>query len=165
MGMVIRRDHNMPPLAWFAYAGHLVQSWQLWAATAALFAAFTALLTKLGVQDVNAGVATLVRTVVVAMALGLVLLASGQLAWPQLRQLSGFSLAALALSGVATGMSWYCYNRALQLGPVSAVAALDKLSVVLVALLAWAVLGEQMDLNRWLGVLLMALGAGLVAWG
>jgi len=48
---------------------------------------------------------------------------------------------------------------------VSAVAALDKLSVVLVALLAWAVLGEQMDLNRWLGVLLMALGAGLVAWG
>jgi bacterial/archaeal transporter family protein len=62
------------------------------------------------------------------------------------------------------GLSWFCYSRALQLGPVAGVAALDKLSVVLIALLALVLLGEQLDLRAWLGVLLMAIGAALVAW-
>ena len=141
-----------------------MQIWQLWAAAAALFAAFTALLTKLGVQGIDAGLATLVRTVVVGVALALVLLGSGQLAWPELRQVPGLSLIALLLSGLATGVSWFCYNRALQLGPVAGVAALDKLSVVLVALLAWLALGESLGLRVWLGVVLMAIGATLVAW-
>jgi transporter family protein len=61
-------------------------------------------------------------------------------------------------------LSWFCYNRALQLGPVAAVAALDKLSVVLVALLAWLVLGETLGLKAWIGVVTMAIGATLVAW-
>lgn len=113
-----------------------MQSWQLWAAAAALFAAITALLTKLGVQSIDAGLATLVRTLVVAIALTLVLAGRGQL--------------ALALSGLATGLSWFCYNRALQLGPV--------------ALLAWLVLGEPLGLKAWIGVLTMAIGATLVAW-
>jgi bacterial/archaeal transporter family protein len=82
----------------------------------------------------------------------------------ELRQLALPGLAALALSGVATGLSWFCYSRALQLGPVAGVAALDKLSVVLIALLALVLLGEQLDLRAWLGVLLMAVGAALVAW-
>ena len=141
-----------------------VQIWQLWAAAAALFAAFTALLTKLGVQGIDAGLATLVRTLVVGMALAVVLLGRGQLAWPELRQVPLISLAALVLSGLATGVSWFCYNRALQLGPVAAVAALDKLSVVLVAILAWLVLGESLGLRVWLGVVLMTIGAALVAW-
>ena len=141
-----------------------MQSWQLWAAAAALFAAITALLTKLGVQTIDAGMATLVRTVVVAIALALVLLSRGQLAWSTLLQLPGNGVLALALSGLATGLSWFCYNRALQLGPVAAVAALDKLSVVLVALLAWLVLGEPLGLKAWIGVVTMAIGATLVAW-
>jgi transporter family protein len=117
-----------------------------------------------GVQGIDAGLATLFRTLAVAVVLTLVLLASGRLHWQQLAQLSALSIGALALSGLATGVSWFCYNRALQLGPVAGVAALDKLSVVLIALLALVFLGEQLDLKAWLGVLLMAVGAALVAW-
>ncbi|MCP9927644.1 EamA family transporter [Cyanobium sp. CH-040] len=141
-----------------------MQTWQLWAAAAALSAAVTAVLIKVGVQGIDAGLATLFRTLTVAVVLGLLLLASGQLAWDELRQLAPLSLGALALSGLATGVSWTCYNRALQLGPVAGVAAIDKLSVVLVALLAMVLLGEQLDLKGWLGVVLMGVGAALVAW-
>ena len=122
------------------------------------------MLIKVGVQGVDAGMATLFRTLAVAIVLVLVLLATGRLDWQELRQLPLPGLGALALSGVATGLSWFCYSRALQLGPVAGVAALDKLSVVLIALLALVLLGEQLDLRAWLGVLLMALGAALVAW-
>ena len=96
-----------------------VQTWQLWATAAAISAAVTALLIKVGVQGVDAGLATLFRTVVVAVVLGLVLLASGRLDWQELRHLPPASLTALALSGLATGVSWFCYSRALQLGPVA----------------------------------------------
>ena len=141
-----------------------VQNWQLWAVAAALSAAITALLVKVGVQGVDAGMATLFRTLAVAIVLALVLLVSGRLDWQELRQLPALSLGALALSALATGVSWFCYSRALQLGPVAGVAALDKLSVVLIALLALLLLGEQLDLKAWLGVVLMAIGAALVAW-
>ncbi|MFM8936386.1 MAG: EamA family transporter [Vulcanococcus sp.] len=138
--------------------------WQLWAAGAALFAAITAVLAKLGLQGIDANLATLLRTLVVAGALSLLLLASGQLSWPQLQTLPRASLSALVLSGLATGASWICYFQALQLGPVSRVAPLDKLSVVLVAVFGVAVLGEQLSGRGWIGVLLMTLGAALVAW-
>lgn len=141
-----------------------MQTWQLWAAAAALFAAVTALLIKVGVQGVDAGLATLFRTLAVAMVLGLVLLASGRLQWQELAGLPPAGIGALALSGLATGASWLCYSRALQLGPVAGVAAIDKLSVVLIALLGLVVLGEQLDLRAWVGVVLMAVGAALVAW-
>ena len=151
-----------PPHLW---ARRTVQNWQLWAVASALSAAVTALLIKVGVQGVDAGLATLFRTLVVAAVLTLVLLSSGRLEWDALRQLPAASLGALALSGLATGVSWFCTNRALQLGPVAGVAALDKLGVVLIALLGLAVLGEQLDPRAWLGVVLMAVGAALVAWG
>jgi len=141
-----------------------VQNWQLWAVAAALSAAITALLIKVGVQGVDAGMATLFRALAVAIVLALVMLASGRLDWQELTQLPATSLAVLVLSALATGVSWFCYNRALQLGSVAGVAALDKLSVVLIALLALVFLGEQLDLKAWLGVLLMAVGAALVAW-
>ena len=141
-----------------------VQTWQLWATAAALSAAVTALLIKVGVQGVDAGLATLFRTVAVAVVLGLVLLASGRLDWQELSHLPPTSLTALTLSGLATGVSWFCYTRALQLGPVAGVAALDKLSVVLIAVFALVFLGEPLDLKAWLGVVLMAAGAALVAW-
>lgn len=138
--------------------------WQLWAAGAALFAAITAVLAKLGLQGIDANLATLLRTLVVAGALSVLLFVSGQLSWPQLQTLPRASLSALVLSGLATGASWICYFQALQLGPVSRVAPLDKLSVVLVAVFGAAVLGEQLSGRGWIGVLLMALGAALVAW-
>ena len=148
----------------FLKARRPVQNWQLWAVAAALSAAVTAILLKVGVQGVDAGMATLFRTLAVAIVLTLVLLVSGRLDWQELRQLPALSLGALALSALATGVSWFCYSRALQLGPVAGVAALDKLSVVLIALLALLLLGEQLDLKSWLGVVLMAIGAALVAW-
>ncbi len=141
-----------------------MQIWQLWATAAALSAALTAVLIKVGVQGIDAGLATLFRTLTVAVLLGLLLRGSGQLAWQELRQLTPLSLGALALSGLATGVSWYCYNRALQLGPVAGVAAIDKLSVVVVALLAMVLLGEQLGFKAWIGVVLMGVGAALVAW-
>ena len=93
-----------------------LQNWQLWTVAAALSAAVTALLVKVGVQGVDAGMATLFRTVAVAVVLGLVLLASGRLDWQELGHLPAASLMALTLSGVATGVSWFYCSRALQLG-------------------------------------------------
>jgi transporter family protein len=137
--------------------------WQLWAGAAALFAALTAVLAKLGLQGIDANLATLVRTLVVAVALGLLLLATGQLQVPALQGLPRASLVALLLSGLATGASWLCYFQALQAGPVSRVASIDKLSVVLVALAGALVLGERLGVRAWIGVLLMGAGAVLVA--
>jgi transporter family protein len=139
-------------------------SWQLWAGAAALFAAITAVLAKLGVQGIDANLATLLRTLVVAVALSLLLLARGQLLLGQLQGLPAASVVALVLSGLATGVSWLCYFQALQLGPVSRVAPIDKLSVVLVAVLGVLVLGEELSPRSWIGVLLMGIGAALVAW-
>ena len=138
--------------------------WQLWAGAAALFAALTAVFAKLGMQGIDANLATLLRTLVVAVALFLLLLSTGQLHWGQLQGLPAASLGALVLSGLATGASWLCYFQALQFGPVSRVAPIDKLSVVLVAVLGVLVLGEQLSARSWIGVLLMGLGAALVAW-
>ena len=139
-------------------------TWQLWATAAALFAALTAVLAKVGVQGIEPNLATLLRTLVVAGVLAPWLLLSGQLGWGQLLALPTASVVALALSGLATGASWLCYFRALQAGPVAGVAALDKLSVVLVALLGFAVLGEQPGPRGWCGILLMAAGALLLAF-
>ena len=141
----------------------LLLSWQLWAALAALFAALTGLLAKRGVTGIDPDLATLLRTLVVLLALTALMAASGRLQLPQLADLPRASLVALVLSGLATGVSWICYFRALSLGPVSRVAPLDKLSVVLVAVFGVLWLGEQLSLRAWLGVLLIALGGILVA--
>ena len=81
-----------------------------------------------------------------------------------LQTLPAQSVVALVASGLATGLSWLCYFQALQLGPVSRVAPIDKLSVVLIAVLGVWFLGEELSLRGWLGVVLMGLGAALVAW-
>lgn len=140
-----------------------LNSWTLWAGAAALMAAATAVLAKLGVQGLDANLATLVRTLVVAAALTVLLLANGQLQLVNLQEAPRTSLIALGLSGIATGVSWLCYFQALKLGPVSRVASIDKLSVVLVALFGVFLLGERLSAAAWLGVVLMAGGAALVA--
>ena len=141
----------------------MLGSWQLWAGLAALFAALTAVLAKLGITGIDSNLATLLRTAVVLVALGLLLLATGQLQWASLKGLPRASLVAMVLSGLATGASWLCYFRALELGPVSRVAPIDKLSVVLVALLGVLILGEQLGVRAWIGVALIAVGGVLVA--
>ena len=138
----------------------LQPTWQMWALLSALFAAMTAILGKLGVESVDPNVATLVRTIVILGLLASVVLVTG--AAPQLASLPSRSLGVLALSGAATGASWLCYFQALKLGPASQVAPLDKLSVVLVAILGVLWLGEHLSARNWLGVLLMAGGAILV---
>ena len=139
----------------------LLGSWQLWAGLSALFAAVTSLLAKLGVEGISSNLATFLRTLVVVALLAAVVVAGGDLRpWPALPRRS---LVFLGLSGLATGVSWLCWFRALQLGPVSRVAPIDKLSVVLVAVLGVLLLGESLDPRQWFGVVLMGVGAVLLA--
>jgi bacterial/archaeal transporter family protein len=137
-------------------------SWQFWALLSAAFAALTAIFAKIGIENVNSDFATLIRTIVILCALGLILVATGQ--WQPLSSVSGRSYIFLVLSGLATGASWICYFRALKLGDVARVAPLDKMSVVLVALFGVSILGERLSMPNWLGVMLIAGGAVLVAY-
>jgi transporter family protein len=139
----------------------LLESWPLWALLSAVFAAMTAVLAKVGVQDVNAGYATFIRTVVVILFLAAILAVTGE--FRPLSSVSRRSQVFLVLSGLATGVSWLCYFRALQLGPVSRVAPIDKLSLLLVAVFGVFLLGEKLSGRNWLGLALMAAGAVLVA--
>ena len=137
-------------------------TWQLWALLSAEFAALTAIFAKIGVENVNSDFATFVRTIVILIALGAILIGTGQ--WQPLGSVSGRSYLFLVLSGLATGSSWICYFRALKLGDASRVAPIDKLSVVLVALFGVVFLGERLSLQNWLGVAFIATGAVLVAY-
>jgi len=135
-------------------------TWQAWALFSAVFAALTAIFAKVGVEDINSDLATLIRTVIVLAALSLILLASGKLSHPG--PISAKSWLFLLLSGLGTGASWLCYFRALKLGPATLVAPIDKLSVVLVALFGVVFLGERPSLNGWLGIALISAGAILI---
>jgi bacterial/archaeal transporter family protein len=137
-------------------------SWQVWALLSAVFAALTAIFAKIGVEDINSDLATLIRTVVVLFSLALILFASGQ--FNQIGPISTKSWIFLVLSGLGTGASWICYFRALKLGPATLVAPIDKLSVVLVALFGVVFLGERPSLNGWLGIAMIAAGAVLIAF-
>lgn len=136
-------------------------SWQIWALASAAFAALTAVLAKVGVEDVNSDFATLVRTLVILAVVALILRLTGH--WQPPASVSARSWAFLSMSGIATGLSWLCYFRALQLGRASAVAPVDKLSVVLVALFGALFLHERLPPAGWLGVALIAGGAVLLA--
>jgi bacterial/archaeal transporter family protein len=136
-------------------------SWQLWAVLSAVFAALTAIFAKIGVANVNSDLATLIRTIVVVCVLGLIVSATRQFQNPA--EISGRTYLFLLLSGLGTGASWLCYFRALKLGNAAQVAPIDKLSVVLVAIFGVLFLGEKLSAANWLGVLLVAGGAILVA--
>jgi transporter family protein len=136
--------------------------WTAWAVAAALLAAATALLAKVGLEGLPSNLATLLRTLVVVVCLAVVVVVRGEMV--PLSAMPRRSLLFLLLSGLATTGSWICFFRALQLGPVARVAPIDKFSVVLVALGGVALLGESLNAAQWLGVLLISLGAALVAW-
>jgi transporter family protein len=137
-------------------------SWFVWAVLSAVFAAATALLAKVGVTGIDSNLATAIRTTVIVVftwAIALSLETHNEIS-----QISPRSWLFLALSGIATGLSWLCYFRALQLGPASSVAPVDKLSVVLVILGAWIFLGERLTPLKIGGASLIAIGAVILAF-
>lgn len=130
--------------------------WKLFALGSAFFAGLTALLGKIGVQNINSNLATFIRTVVVIIFLSLLLSVRGE--WANPLQINRRSLIFLVLSALATGLSWICYYRALQTGPASLVAPIDKLSVVFAVLLSVLFLAERPGLYQWLGITLITCG-------
>lgn len=136
-------------------------SWQFWALMAAVFAALTAIFAKIGVEGVNSDLATFIRTLVILVIVTLIVSVTGQ--WRGMGDIGSRTMVFLVLSGLATGASWLCYFRALQIGDAARVAPIDKLSVVLVALFATVFLGERLSFTGWLGITLIAMGTILVA--
>jgi transporter family protein len=141
---------------WFA-----APQWLIWALLSAVFAAATAIFAKLGLQGIDSDVATLVRTVVILIALAAFIYFTGR--WINPLKLPSHSWLFLVLSGLATGASWVCYFRALKIGDASKVAPVDKLSVVLVALFAVTFLGERPAGKDWLGIAMIAGGVLVLA--
>jgi len=131
--------------------------WQGFAIGSAFFAALTAIFGKIGVAEINSDLATLLRTIIILIISALIV--STRHEWQRIDHLSGKGLTFLVLSGAATGLSWLCYYRALQLGPASRVAPIDKLSVVLVVLFAAAFLGEQLTWKVGVGAAFVSMGA------
>lgn len=154
---------NQPILRYALFMATITSSWPFWAVLAAIFAALTAILAKTGVANVNSNLATLIRTLVVLATIFAIVWARGE--FSQISSVTPRSYLFLTLSGLATGASWLCYFRALQLGPASKVAPIDKLSIVLVVIFAAVFLGEKLSGAGWLGVVLIASGALLVASG
>jgi transporter family protein len=136
-------------------------SWFYWALLSAAFAALTAIFAKIGIQGVDSDLATLVRTVIILIVLAAFVGLTGK--WSNPLTLSPKTWLFLGLSGLATGASWVCYFRALQIGEASKVAPVDKLSVVLVAVFAVAFLGERPSVREWLGIMLVAAGVIVLA--
>jgi len=135
--------------------------WRAFALCSAFFAALTAVFGKVGVAQLNSDLATLIRTIVILAVTALIVSARHE--WQRPDSLSARGAVFVVLSGVATGLSWLCYYRALQLGPASRVAPIDKLSVVFVILFAAAFLGERLTWKVGLGGALVAAGAALMA--
>ena len=138
-------------------------SWQLWAVLSAIFAALTAIFAKIGVENVNSDLATFIRTIVVVVVLAGILTAAGE--WQPPASIAGRTYLFLLLSGLGTGASWLCYFRALQLGPASRVAPLDKLSVPVVMIFAWLLLGEKLNAAAIVGGVLITAGAVVMVLG
>lgn len=135
----------------------MTTTWIFWALLSAVFAALTALLAKVGVEGIDSNLATAIRTTVVLVITWAIAIALEE--HHALQQIGRRSWIFLTLSGICTGLSWLCYFRAIKLGPVSSVAPIDKLSIVLVVLGAWFFLGERMSLLKLGGVSLIAIGA------
>jgi bacterial/archaeal transporter family protein len=135
--------------------------WVYWAILSAVFAALTAIFAKIGIQGIDSDLATLVRTAIIIVVLSLFVWLTGK--WSNPFELSSKTWLFLGLSGLATGASWVCYFRALQLGEASKVAPIDKFSLVLVALFAFTFLGERPSLREWSGIAMVAGGVLVLA--
>src|SRR5205814_8239090 len=136
-------------------------TWLIWALLSAFFAGLTAILAKVGVQGVDSNLATAIRTVVIVIF-------AWSVAWltnkQSLSTISGRTWLFLVLSGLATGFSWLCYFRALQLGEASRVAPIDKLSVIIAIILAGVFLHERLSWHQWVGGIFIFTGALVLAY-
>ncbi|MEN6355485.1 MAG: EamA family transporter [Armatimonadota bacterium] len=136
-------------------------SWFYFAVLSAVFAALTAIFAKVGIKGVDSDLATLVRTVIILVVLSCFIWLAGK--WSNPFALPSKTWLFLGLSGLATGASWVCYFRALQIGDASKVAPVDKLSVVLVAIFACVFLGERPMPREWIGIAMVASGVLILA--
>jgi len=136
-------------------------SWFFWAIMSAVFAAMTAIFAKIGIQGVNSDFATLIRTFIISIILVFFVWFTGK--WSNPFTLPAKTWVFLGLSALATGASWICYFRALQIGDASKVAPVDKLSLVLVAVFAFTFLGERPSLREWAGIAMVVAGVMLLA--
>ena len=136
-------------------------SWLYWALLSAIFAALTAIFAKVGLKGVDSDMATLVRTAIIIVILSGFVWFAGK--WSNPLALPGRTWLFLGLSALATGASWVCYFRALQIGDAAKVSAIDKSNLVLVAIFAFTFLGERPSLREWSGILMVASGVLLLA--
>jgi transporter family protein len=136
-------------------------NWFLWALLSAFFAGLTAILAKVGVQQINSNMATAIRTVVILVFAWAIALATKNQAFSEIGKRTWIFLI---LSGIATSLSWLCYFRALQLGEASQVAPVDKLSVVIAIALAAIFLHERMTWHHWVGGAFIFTGAVVLAY-
>ena len=135
--------------------------WFYWALLSAVFAALTAIFAKIGIQNVDSDFATLIRTAIIIVVLSTFVAYAGK--WSNPLALSRRTWLFLGLSGLATGISWVCYFRALKIGDASKVAPVDKFSLVLVAVFAFMFLGERPSLREWSGIAMIAGGVLLLS--
>ncbi len=131
-------------------------NWLIWALLSAVFASLTAIFAKIGIQDVDSDLATLIRTAIIIIVLVMFVWLTGK--WSNPLKLPTKTWLFLTLSSLATGASWVCYFRALKIGEASKVAPVDKLSLVLVAVFAFAFLGERPAFHEWIGIAMVAGG-------
>lgn len=134
--------------------------WIIYAFASAIFAGATSILAKIGIKDVDSHVATAIRTVVVLIFSCIMVLVVGS-QWT-LNEISSKSYMFLVLSGIATGASWLCYFKALQIGDVNKVVPIDKSSTILTMILAFIILGEKITLNMIIGIIGIAIGTYLM---
>ncbi|MEO7252788.1 MAG: EamA family transporter [Casimicrobium sp.] len=140
----------------------LSNGWFFWALLSAVFAALTAIFAKVGIRGVDSDLATLVRTGIIMVVLSAFVWFTGK--WTNPLALSSKTWLFLGLSGLATGASWVCYFRALQVGNATQVAPIDKLSLVLVAIFAVIFLDERPDAREWVGIAMVAGGVLVLAF-
>jgi len=139
-----------------------MSSWIFFALGSAFFAGITAVLSKIGVEGVPSNLATLIRIVVIFPFVVFLVWSMGD--WRAPSTIPARTMLFLALSGVATGLSWLCYYHALQLGPASLVSPIDKLSLLVAVILAVTMLGERLNTRQWAGAALMVVSTLLIAW-
>ena len=134
--------------------------WAIFAILSAIFAALTSILAKIGIGGVNSNLATAIRTIVVVLMAWFMVFITGNQNW--IVDISKKSWIFLILSGLATGASWLCYYKALQLGEASKVVPIDKLSIVITIILAFIFLGEQITLKTLIGCCLIVAGTFVI---
>ena len=136
--------------------------WKYYALLSAFFAALTAILAKVGVKGISGNLATAIRTIVILFVAWGIVLASGEL--KEIKTLTKSNIIFLLLSGIATGLSWIFYFRALETGDVSKVAPIDKLSVAIVIGLSFLILKEPVDVKTIIGGVLIVAGTIVMLW-